>query len=739
MGTTTMSVIKIGKGKGAAAPSLESIQSKLDNDIRTRGSDFASSEDASRVASLESLNQDVQATVARSLEEHAASLESYFSEMGIDVTPAQLASGAVVSMTAASPVAYQRAAMKTAVVSQEGVEVVGVDEGGVAGGYGFSNGVHPSLEAFDNSNLTEFVPMSIMYNIQAARQDAFAEAFFRTVTCTPENGGVDVSIRSQLVFNHFLHGVDGKEADFKQRRLLEAAINHKILSDESTTLLPEVLEDDSNASFFVSPTAVAPRLVEMGNRTVRTAPLKIGQRVDLIGISQNNLMKKNGQADNTDSLDRTTGVKNVYMQVGAGDVLRFGVQNLPRSNFIKGPEGRNREQQLHFVTRSLQLNSKTVLVDGAAPSNATLLEIAEQGLVVNLSVTLTGSVDTEFGNVEVNAGRVTVHSIFNADGEKLSLAAGAGKAIVDGLAALAVIGWDPNARLSNANRRERGLQLNNQEYTERYPVPLGAPMSIPSPLAENRDAGEINSLIAATRIRNSNNAVTKLINYADTLANWIMSAEMGVDQNDVPEIEGIARFLIRPWFRHLDLHLPDHINSLTSHERLADVSAVLVNALRDGVYEAYRESNIKTALDAMTGYTGENVKVLIGTDPVLSRYIMTSGDTRTLADDLKFDKVSTMDARIKGQIYYTFVREGEGVDPLNFGSMLWIPELISHVQVARGNAQIREAMVQPRARHVVHLPILGRINVTGLDEVVTGKVVLEVDNGAEPAPAPVTP
>lgn len=724
-----MSVIKIGSKAKSNVPSLESIQSALDVEIKTRGNAFAGSEDAGRVASLESLSSDLKATVHRSLEEHAVSLEQHFTEQGIKLTSAQLAAGAVVAMTAGQPAAYQRAAMKTTVVSQEGINVVGVEEGGAAGGYGFAGGVHPSLEAFDNSNLTDFVPMSIMYNIQAARQDAFGEAFFRTVTSTPENGGVDLTIRNQLVFNHFLHDVAGAPADFKQRRLLEAAINHKILSDESTTLLPEVLEDDSNAAYFVAATAVAPRTVDLGNRVVRTAPLKIGTPVDLIGISQNNLMKKNGQADNTDSLDRTTGVKAVYMQIGgaSGEVLSFDVTNLPRSNFIKGPEGRNREQQLHFTTRSLQLNEKTKLVSGSAPLNATLAEIISQKLIVNLSVTLTGQVDIEFGNAEVNAGKVSVHSIYNVNGEKLALTDVAAAAIVTGLSTLGVIGWDPNARLSNSNRRERGLQLNNSEYTERYPVPLGSPVSIPSPLAENRDAGEINSLIAATRIRNSNNAVTKLINYADSLDSWIISAEMGVDQNDVPEIEGIARFLIRPWFRHLDLHLPDHINSLTSHERLADVSAVLVNAIRDGVYDAYRDSNIKTALDALTGYSGEKVKVLIGTDPVLSRYIMTSGDTRTLADDLAYDKVSTMDSRIDGFIYYTFVREGEGVDPLNFGSMLWIPELISHVQVARGGSQIREAMVMPRARHVVHLPILGRIKVTGLEEVVTGKISLSTD------------
>jgi hypothetical protein len=717
-----MSEIILGKKKHAV-PSLEAIQSQIATDIATRGSSFASTEDGTRIASLESQNTTDRASADRSMDGHYASLESHFKGQGIECSASQLAAGAVVAMCAANPASWHRNALKTMVISQEGVNIVGVDDGA----YGFADQAHPSMEAFDNANLVDFIPMSIMYNIQAARQDSFAEAFFRTVTCTPENGGVDLSIRTQLVFNHFLHGIDGAPADFKQRRLLEAAINHKILSDESTTLLPEVLEDDSNTGFFVSPLAVAPRSIDLGNRVVRTAPLKVGMEVDLIGISQNNLMKKNGQADNTDTLDRQTAVKNVYIQMDGADVLKFDVSNLPRSSFVKGPEGRMRDQQLHFTTRSLQLNLKTKLNSGAAPTDAALLEVIGSQLVVNLGLTLTGELNTEFGNATVNTGKVTVVSIFTVDGQKLDLKTDvAARAMVLALAKLEVIGWDPQARLSNSNRRERGLQLNNQEYTERYPVPLGAPMSIPSPLAENRDAGEINSLIAATRIRNSNNALTKLFNYADALGAFIVAADAGMDQLDIPEIEGIARFLIRPWFRHTDLHLPDHINSLTSHERLADVSSVLVNTLRTGVYDAFRESNIKTALDAVTGYTGEKVKVLVGTDPVLSRYIMTSGDTRTLSDDLEFNKVSTMDERMVGWIYYTFTREGEGIDALNFGSMLWIPELISNVQVSRGGSTNREAMVQPRTRHVVHLPILGRIKVTGLNEVVMGRTNVPV-------------
>ena len=120
-----------------------------------------------------------------------------------------------------------------------------------------------------------------------------------------------------------------------------------------------------------------------------------------------------------------------------------------------------------------------------------------------------------------------------------------------------------------------------------------------------------------------------------------------------------------------------------------------------------------------TGYTGEQINVLIGSDPKTASFILKDGDSRTLGDDITFEKVTTVDQRVRHTIFWTFKRKSEGLDPLNCGTHLWIPELISHVNVSRDETQIREAMVQPRNRHINHLPILGKINVVGLNEVLS--------------------
>lgn len=676
------------------------------------------------IASMESLNDLDHSNLFASMEsavqtiEGTISMESLgdFGQVGTELTRAQKDAMGVIAMAALEPGAYARRALgaSTTAAPKDGV-TVSVES---MGDFDFQEKAAPSMEAFDNSNLTDFIGLSMVYNQKAAKQGEFAEAFYRTVILTPEQGGADVTIRSHLVLNHFLHNTRGDHADFKQRRLLEAAINYKILADQSTTLVPEI--HDGNKDLFVAESVVTPRPVELGNRTVTTSALLIGKRVNLVGLAQNTLVKIAGQANQTDALDRAVGLKTLYVRKGDGDVLAFDVETLPRANFIKGNQGLARELELNFRTSSLQLNAHSVNYKGEALTNPILKQIVDGDYKVTLAVTVTGNVDTEKGNATVNAAPIVVDKIVNGAGEVLSLdKAGTGKDIADALADLVIIGWEPNARLSNANRRLRGLQLNSSEYTERYPVMLGSPFSIPSPLQEARGMADIDLLVTAARLRNDNMAITTLLRFTDGLSRWKFLTDVVNSDDLLPEVEGIARFLVRPWYRERDLDLRKLVVSLRSYERVQDVQAALANVLRSDIQDAILESNYKTALDAYTGYTGEKVHVLIGSDPKTASYILCTGDSRTLGDDITFEKVSAVDQRIRKQIFWTFKRQTEGLDPLNCGTHFWIPELISHVNVSRDETQIREAMVQPRNRHVNHLPIFGKINVIGLDEVLS--------------------
>ncbi|MGZ7244427.1 hypothetical protein ACXWOQ_10060, partial [Streptococcus pyogenes] len=71
-----------------------------------------------------------------------------------------------------------------------------------------------------------------------------------------------------------------------------------------------------------------------------------------------------------------------------------------------------------------------------------------------------------------------------------------------------------------------------------------------------------------------------------------------ISGKDTPELLGVARFLIKPYLLEGVINLEKQ-TQITDSARLADaISAVLVNRLRDGVYRAFRDSQMQGAVEA---------------------------------------------------------------------------------------------------------------------------------------------
>ena len=102
---------------------------------------------------------------------------------------------------------------------------------------------------------------------------------------------------------------------------------------------------------------------------------------------------------------------------------------------------------------------------------------------------------------------------------------------------------------------------------------------------------------------------------------------------------------------------------------------------------------------------------------------MVSGDTRTLSIGFDHQIVTSMDSRVYGKIFITFVRKGQtGPDPMSFGCMAWMPELATNIQMSRNGQVSQETMVQPRSIHINTLPILLVFDIEGLATAVAGQV-----------------
>jgi hypothetical protein len=274
------------------------------------------------------------------------------------------------------------------------------------------------------------------------------------------------------------------------------------------------------------------------------------------------------------------------------------------------------------------------------------------------------------------------------------------------------------------NRRARGQLLDTTYYNQVYAVPLRSPITIPRPLTtgDANDSSDLAALITATHIRTSNAAVAELLKAQDMLAEFVSSND-GTAMS--PEILGVSRYLVKAFYEHEIFDVRLAIDSLKSSDRPKDLQAALVNKLRDMAYRMYRDSGYKAAADAMAGGMSATPTVIIGTDPVLSRYLMEDGDFRTLGGDFNVKVVSTLNNQMTGKIIMSFgVFEGsDGVpNPMHFGNMAWKPEMTLVLPIHRNGGNSKELTVQPSFLHVVNLPIMAALDVIGVSDVAASKV-----------------
>lgn len=713
--------------KGQKPNIASALYAKIQGQAAARGKNFVPAgmtkfvistegrEDMNLVADAQEFQDEFVGIIKETYEENGESEEFE------DLTEAQLEAGAIAMQATEDPEAYHRAATTVGTDSSTGADVSSA----------IDSRATPALEAFDSRNIQDYMHYSPVFNLKAARQDEFGEMFFPTITTTPDRAGYGMKIQRTMVHNEYNHLGDGAPAPetFMSKSLIDATLDHRVLANDSTRIYP--LYSPANEYFSDN---VGERAVEIGNLQVKTAPLKIGKKLNLLSISQNASIDPNGVNDMTDSLDGHMALEALYLAITGLDgaaaeqtsYIKLNTLRMPLSEFQKSAEGYDRDMSLTFRTSDIPLHGLLKSVDG---SEATALHYLTEGgrenWIVRLAMTVTGLTNLEVGNVEINATSVEIDSVWdvNSAGEYIKIEDTAElAALKTNISKIAIDSYDLYSRRSNLNRRQRGLLVRVETWSESYPIPLGSPITALKPITDTSTLTDISGPIEAARKLNSNNAVTKMMEYSEALGQYKVSMDRRLP---VPKVEGIGRLLVRPYHDHISFDLVQVVDSVSSHERASDTKAALIELIRDRVTKCSAVSGYLAALEAAGG--GKAV-VAIGTSPRIHRYLNIDGDTRMMSDAYDYKIKVSSDLRMTDKIFVSFIRpDVKEPDGLGFGNMIWIPELVTDVPNSRGGAQARELMVQPRVRHVCHLPVLIEIDVLGLDEMTENRVgVLQV-------------
>lgn len=595
---------------------------------------------------------------------------------------------------------------------------------------GFMDRPQVSTEAYDERDNKNAQLYSIIYNLLSSRQDEFGELFFPTIVINPNEVGITLSVKLFYVYNDFKRSTSGALANYGRKSVIRAYADAEILKNELTRVVPVLRKGggaDDNTDKFVAETEVPGWSVDLGtNVSVPTGALKVDQKIDFIGISQTNELLNSGIMGPTDSLDTYIKLEAVYVRVTDGtntNVIKVNTENLPAATFTYAPQGNYRRMILAMDTDGVVLDKNTVDVKGAAP--AALAELANHKIRVQLS--MNGNVTIDKGEGQVSRGSLSLVAVRNNAGQLVT--GSTFESLADKLATAEVIGYNVTAFRANSNIRQRGQLLDSQVEFRAIAVPYRSPMSVLMPAinATGDDNAALQTLITATGIRVSNEAVTALLK-----AQKALEAYNGVaDANgELPEMSAIGHFYVKPVSFTESIDLAETVDSLKSHERFKDIRASLIEKLRFYANEMYRQSEYKAAAAVLTGNVGFKPTVIVGTDPVIANYLMLDGDLRDLGETFDLKIVSTLDDRVKGKIFMSFgvfdASRNTSINPLNFGNMLYSPEMTTVMPVSRDGQVSKELIVTPRFIHIVNSPIMTLLEVSNLPAV-TGKVALNMN------------
>ena len=588
-----------------------------------------------------------------------------------------------------------------------------------------------SREAFDGMQTHNALYFSVAYNLLASRQDEFGEAFFPTIVIDPLQSGLVVENTFAVLMNpNITRTARNDKAKYNKVNIVKIMYDNSVLTLDKNKCIPVYKNDGSLDDLFLKDFKSVNK--ETGEDIV-TAPLKVGEKISMLGISQTESMLAKGEMDNTDALDRSIQLRRVYYTINgkkAGDqdaveTFFFDASAFAYNNFVAAPQGHGKDMVLNFSTAALEINADTIkTANGTASEIFTALN--QPGIKIKVEVRLSGSANTEYGDVEIYGNTMNIVEVRNATGDVLPSDNEVVTNVKKFLAKLEIVGYTLDAYRTNSNLRTMGHLITIDRYKQEYQIKLRSGMNMMAPInnetGRDNDIDYLNTQIQTTQLRTSADAVLTLTRYAEFLRNSISS---GVAKD--LETSGIGRFSVHPYYKNISLNLSDYVDSLKSVDRLEDIRSAILNKINDEVVQMDINSNYGAAHRVANNNIPTVKTIIIGTDPRIKHYLAGKEDRIKLSSEVEAIVVSTYNYDIAGKIFVTYgVFNNERntvVNPLNFGNLVWAPTIATDVIRTVSNSTRRDLMTMPRYSHIVNLPILLEFNVSDIENVI-GKVTI---------------
>lgn len=588
-----------------------------------------------------------------------------------------------------------------------------------------------STESFDNQILGKYRDLSVQLNYNIGKQMDAMELMYRTVAVSPEKGGIQIDVPNLFIQNVLERNLSGRPTDYDYRRVMDAYIDPTILNDDGVQLIPQ--HNAETSGYFVE-TALSGTWEEVqGGRRVVTGFLKTGKEVDIVAIGHLDRVDRIGNPDYTDALDRSVGIGQLLMVIGDNKLV-WDVTRQPFTRYVPSTEHGARRMIMDYVSRSLTLSKDSVDQVGDELTGAWFDIIKNNDYKVRLKVTMSGTADVEQGKVSLVPTGVSVASIYDANDELVDTTTPAVKALVDAIESATIPGWTPDARVTNSNLRHIGMLIAHRATKEILVTRTRAPFFYAFPVNEERDASPVEDLTAVVRAYTNNEGIKHMMEFHERAMRQTGGVRgmmtKGNFEDNVLTVEGIARHIVNPYIEHYKINVKDQCQSTETKYNLENGKEVILNQLRAIGFDILQNTNIENAARLLNGPDTEyEPKFALITSKEIEQFLTVKGDSRTLGAGLTYEIRSDVNQNLKGKIYLGLVRDtpANEIDVLSNGVCLQTPTMITQVTSWRGGKNVNELLVQPRFNHYQLLPIMVRLDVEGIEELLEQLVPFRVD------------
>lgn len=571
-----------------------------------------------------------------------------------------------------------------------------------------------AIEHFDGRRPDLLQAANFVYNVSAASQDSFSEAFFPTVVGDITKAGFTIGIDVPHTQTEFLRTNTNPDGPKFNRTSIITAISdpEAVFGADYIKLLPVAgtTYDAVLELGFQNPNKV---FYDASNEEIDTAPYKLGTTIPVMAVSQTATLLSKGVMDNTDTLDSAVVVSKLYFEVGA-DKIALDISRLPGSTFTYSTRGSDRDILLNTKTQFVVDLTSLTQFDGSA---TTEFGTVPAGYKAVFNIVMGGTGNVADGDVAVYVNEFAFAGVRDAAGKTVKVGEAGYSDVETAAKKFLAKAYDLDARITNTNLRRKGVMISSNRITEVVAVKAKSPIYADAPVAgqnygEN-DSRFLNELLSFTGILMNMSAVKTIKGFADYMRN---NAAGNINPSEIA-IDAIGGQVFKPYFKSETIAVNNLIDSQRSAERVEDIKALITDKIADAVNDMLSTSGYNNYNEFVAKKS--TTDIVVGTYSKLARYL---GDTLDLGNGRNVKVVSTENLDIKNgnKLYVTvgdFNPNRSTVNVARFGSNVFIPSLITTGLVATENgATSTKSIVNPRFEHVITLPCLIEFNVTGLEE-----------------------